>query len=266
MKLSDASIVLTGASGGIGSATAHALVAQGARVLLVGRSERAVLALARSACLPAASRTQVDALVVDVTTEAGRQAVCDAARARDANVLINNAGVQAFGALQAISAQTVEDAVHTNLLAPMLLTQALLPHLLGRPAVVMNIGSMTGSIGIPGFSAYGATKAGLRMFSEALRRELCKTSVKVLYLAPRAVETSFNSAHARAFNQATKTRADTPDAVAQAICQALIKETPEVFLGTQERVASTLNALLRCRFDAVFSKHAQVLPRLRPEV
>jgi short-subunit dehydrogenase len=139
MKLAQASVVLTGAAGGIGAPTARALVAAGARVLLVGRDGGRLASLA-SDLLPADDRTRVDWLAADLTTPAGIEAVRAAALARRANVLVNNAGIASFGRLGALGEAHIEQVIATNLLAPMLLTRALLPGLQAQTeAAVLNL-------------------------------------------------------------------------------------------------------------------------------
>lgn len=263
MKIAQASVVLTGASGGIGAATARLLIYEGARVLLVGRSKQSLLTLAMELGAGIPNRTRLDALVADVATSAGRDAIRDAAEARNVNVLINNAGVACFGALGTLATTDVETAVQTNLLAPMLLTTSLLPHLLKQPrALVMNVGSTLGSIGIPGFTAYGATKAGLRSFSESLRRELAGSSVKVQYVAPRSVATAFNDARTLAYNDATGSHADSPETVAQSIVKMIQSERSEHYLGFVERIAAKVNGLCPRLLDSSFAKHRTALQAL----
>jgi short-subunit dehydrogenase len=102
--------------------------------------------------------------------------VAQAAADWRANVVVHAAGVPAFGALASIRRRRCRQVLQANLLAPMRLTQALLPALLRQPrAQVVFVGSALGRIGLPGFSVYGASKAGLHGFAEALRRELADT-------------------------------------------------------------------------------------------
>ncbi len=247
-------VVLTGASGGIGSAAAAALTDAGARVLLVGRSRTALENLAgqlgRGTML----------VIADLTREGGRAAIVDAARAFGANVLINNAGVASFGRFQTLDEAHIRDVLETNLLAPMLLTRALLGHLAQQPqACILNIGSALGGLGLPGFGVYGAAKAGLRGFSEALRRELQGTRIRVQYLAPRTTRTRFNDARVDAYNQATGTRTDSPERVAQALLEVLARGTAERFLGFPERYAVRLNGLIPAWLDGAFKRHTRHL-------
>lgn len=247
-------VVLTGASGGIGSAAARALTAAGARVLLVGRSAPALEELART--LGPAARV----LAADVTQAEGRTAIVRAARDMDANVLVNNAGVASFGRFDALDEAHIRSVLETNLLAPMLLTRALLTHLAARPhAAILNVGSALGSLGLPGFCAYGAAKAGLRGFSEALRREFQGTRIRVQYLAPRATRTRFNDARVDAYNRATGARSDRPERVAAAMLEMLERGTPERFLGFPERYAVRLNGFAPKWLDGMFRRHRALL-------
>jgi short-subunit dehydrogenase len=247
-----ASVVLTGAAGGIGAPTARALAAAGARLLLVGRDGARLEALA--AALGAAW------LAADLTTPEGLDAVRRAALEREANVLVNNAGIASFGRLDALDPAHLVDVIETNLVAPMLLTRALLPGLQRqREAAVINVGSVLGRLGLPGFSVYSAAKFGLRGFSEALRRELADTSVKVQYLGPRVTATGFNSAEVEAYNRATRTPADRPEAVAQALVALLESGRAERFLGFPEKLAVRLNGAAPAALDGAFGRHRRAL-------
>ncbi|CAB3731936.1 SDR family oxidoreductase [Achromobacter piechaudii] len=260
MSPRNASVVLTGAAGGLGSAIARRLVDEGARLLLVGRTAGPLLALAQSLNAGAADRMRVDALVVDVTTDGGRAAIVDAAAARDVNVLINNAAVAAFGPAQQLQADEACRVMDTNVVAPMMLIAGMLPMLRSRPhAQVLNIGSTLGSLGVPGFSAYGASKAALRLYTEALRRELADTSVRVQYYAPRAIDTPFNSPEVMAFNQETGSASDTPEAIAANVVRMLQRESRQGFAGGVEAIAARLNGLCPEWLDGAFAKHRRAL-------
>jgi len=256
MRTGQMKVVLTGAGGGIGAATARALVAAGASVLLVGRSRERLDALA--ADLQAGARAV--ALAADITREDGRRAIRDAATAMRANVLINNAGVPSFGALESLDEAHVAQVVETNLIAPILLTRLLLPHLKAQPeARVLNIGSALGSLALPGFCVYSAAKFGLRGFSEALRRELAGSALQVQYLAPRTTRTAFNDARVEAFNRATGAQSDRPERVARAALDMLAQGTAERYLGFPEKLAVRINGLAPRWLDGVFKRHRKAL-------
>ena len=261
MRPADCSVLLTGASGGIGAATARALVARGARVLLVARDGKRLSKLAET--LAAGAREgQVAAFATDLTAAAGRAQLRDLAVARRVNVLINNAGMPCFGAFGETDDATIAAVVGTNLVAPVALTRALLPHLSAQPcAAILNVGSTLGRIALPGFSVYAASKFGLRGFTEALRRELAGSRVDVLYVAPRTTKTPFNDARVAAFNRATGTREDPPEAVAAAIVRTLERGTAERQLGFPERFAVRVNGLVPRWLDGAFAKHRAELAR-----
>ncbi|HSQ73250.1 MAG TPA: SDR family NAD(P)-dependent oxidoreductase, partial [Rubrivivax sp.] len=120
--------------------------------------------------------------------------------------------------------------------------------------------SALGRIGLPGFSVYGASKAGLHGFAEAMRRELADSTVRVQILAPRSTRTGFNGAAVEAYNRATGTAMDTPQTVAAALLQLIESEAAERFIGWPERLGVRLNALLGGRLDAGFGRHRRSLP------
>ena len=256
-------VVLTGAGGGIGSAAARVLVEEGAQVLLVGRNQPPLVALAQTLARPASARV----VAADVTTPDGRATIQSAAVAAGANVLVNNAGVPCFGRFEALAPEQIERAMQTNLLAPMLLTHLLLQHLRAQPvARILNVGSALGSLGLPGFSAYSAAKFGLRGFSEALRRELAGSGVAVQYLAPRTTRTAFNDEAVDAFNRATGTQSDSADQVAQALLAMLRSGSAERFLGFPEKLAARLNGFVPRLLDGAFRRHRTVLHATKQSV
>jgi short-subunit dehydrogenase len=258
MKPERLSVVLTGASGGIGSALAEALAEEGARVLLVGRRGAPLAALAES--LGTDARERVQALAADITTATGRAAIRDIAAARGCNALVNNAALPCFGSFADVDAEQIDAVLQTNLIAPIQLTLALLPLLRAQPAArVLNIGSATGRLGVPGFAVYGAGKFGLRGFSETLRRELADTSLRVQYLGARATRTGFNDARADDFNRRTRTAVDNPAAVARAALKLLRSGRGERFLGFPESLAVRINGLVPSLLDRAFGPHRAAL-------
>ena len=249
MKAASARVLLTGASGGIGRAMAQALQAGGAQVLGVGRGA------------PSPLPAGMGWVQADLATDAGITAVAAAAAAARVNVVVHAAGVPAFGPLTTTSTAQMQAVLQANLLAPMALTQALLPALARLPqAQVVFVGSALGRIGLPGFSVYGASKAGLHGFAEALRRELADGPVRVQILGPRSTRTGFNGSAVEAYNRATGTAMDAPEAVAAALLKLIESEAAERFIGFPERLAVRLNSLLGGLLDGSFTKHRRSLP------
>lgn len=264
MKASQARVLLTGASGGIGQAVAVELAQAGASLLLTGRSPARLSAQAR-ALQQRMPTVQVDWHEVDLQRADSVASLAKQAVDWRCNVLVHCAGVAEFGRFDTAPAQRMSEVLNTNLLAPMVLTQALLPHLGGLPrAQVICVGSVLGAMGLPGFSIYCASKFGLRGFAQALRRELADTSVRVQYLGPRSTRTPFNSADVAAYNRATATAMDAPEVVAKALLQMLEAGTAERFLGFPEKLGVRLNGLAPALLDGAFDKHrASLPPRLK---
>lgn len=236
MQLNQTRILLTGASGGLGCTLARELAAAGAALLLAGRDP---VQLAR---LDLPAKTEYQLLQTDLTSSDGMENTARAARNFGINVLINNAGVGGFGLFAEQEWQDVERILATNLAAPMHLTQALLPWLNNQPeAAIVNVGSTFGSIPFAGFAAYSTAKAGLRAFSQALRRELADTSVHVIHVSPRAIDTPINSPAVRALNSALGSGMDTPETVARLIVEMLKHNTSERHIGFPERLFAWLN-------------------------
>jgi short-subunit dehydrogenase len=260
VKPADARVVLTGASGGIGKALASALVEAGAAVLLVGRSPAALAALCQS-LQRGADPARVQWREADLDELASIVRLGRDAADWQCNVVVHGAGLASFGRFESAHPEDMHHLLRVNLLAPMALTQALLPHLRRqRRAQVICIGSVLGALGLPGYSVYGASKAGLRGFAQALRRELADGPVRVQYLGPRSTRTAFNSAPAQAYAEAMRTASDPPQVVAQALLEMLLDETAERFLGYPEKVAVRINGLAPTLLDGAFDTHRKHLP------
>lgn len=238
MKLEQSRIVLTGASGGLGNALARRLAQAGAALLLTGRDPIQL----KDFGLPPGGEYRL--LQADLASAEGVAATANEAAKFRANVLINNAGIGGFALLDEQSAVNIERIVAINLIAPMQVTRALLPMLKAQPAAaIVNIGSAFGCIPFAGFAAYSAAKGGLHAFSQALRRELADSSVRVLHVSPRAIDTPLNTPAVVALNTALGNTSDKPDAVAARIVRMLQDGTPEAVIGFPERLFAWLNAV-----------------------
>jgi short-subunit dehydrogenase len=258
MKLEQARVLLTGASGGIGTAMAEALQQRGAQVLGVCRRVRPAAAL--SASSHALGASGMDWVQADLSGIQGLRTVAHAARQWGAQVVVQAAGLPAFGPLNDSTPEQVAELLQTNLWAPMVLTQALLPHLLTQPAArLVFVGSALGRIGVPGYSIYGASKAGLHGFAEALRRELRGSTVQVQLLAPRTTRTAFNGLAAQRYAAATGSASDTPARVAQELISLIESNAAERFIGWPEKALVRLNGAVGPRLDGGFRRHREML-------
>lgn len=240
MQLSGKTILITGASGGIGAAVARALAAQGARLLLTGQTAARLAECQDS--LPAGS--VLDTIVADLTELAQRSRVVERAEAVGVEVLVNASGVNDLTRFGEQSHEALESLINLNLLVPLQLTRSLLPTLqVSGDGMVVNIGSTFGAIGHAGYVGYCASKFGLRGFSEALRRELAGGGVRVLYFAPRTTTTRMNGSASQWLNERLGNKADLPERVAQKLVAAIQQDKASVHLGWPERFYVLLNQL-----------------------
>jgi short-subunit dehydrogenase len=231
--------VLTGATGGIGRELARELARRDFRLVLAGRDREALTELARE--LPGAV---LGLGVGDLRNPDARERLRAMAAEHRVNMLINLCGVNDLCLLERQRAESVATLLEANLLVPIELTRLMLPDLQRQPrAWVVNVGSVLGAIGQPGYAVYCASKFGLKGFSEALRRELADSSVRVVYVAPRATRTAMNDATANTLNEALGNSVDDPVAVARRIADAAQSGRPVVTVGRPERFFTLLNGL-----------------------
>ncbi|TFH87075.1 SDR family oxidoreductase [Billgrantia azerbaijanica] len=249
-------ILVTGASGGIGQALVDEFAAAGARLLVSGRRAE-VLDM-----LEARYPEQVTALAADLTRVEERQQLVKVATRDGCNLLVNAAGVNRMGFFATCSDDEIERLVTLNLTATLQLTRALLPLLMAaRQGWVVNLGSTFGTLGYPGQVGYCATKFALRGFSQALRRELTDTRVRVLYVSPRATRTAMNAPSVEAMNAALGNAMDSPAQVARAVRRAIERGRNEAQLGRPERLYVRLNALVPGLVDRALARQLPVIRR-----
>lgn len=262
MDLRTARVLLTGGAGGIGGAIAEALLARGASVLLVDMNEMALQRFASGQLGQYGDR--VETLAANLTRAEDRALVSAQAQHFHGgiNVLINNAGVSHFRLLDEQSPEAIDLALAVNLQAPIHLCRLLLPHLRSQASAhILNTGSVFGSIGYPAYSVYSATKFGMRGFSEALRRELGDSTVRVHYLAPRATRTGINTAEVEQMNAELGVAMDPVATVAAAACRILENEATETVVGWPEKLFTRINGLLPGLVDKSIAKQLGVIRR-----
>src|SRR5258707_4956697 len=189
----------TGASSGIGAATARALSAQGAAVALAARREERLDQLAEDM-----TRNGGRALVIetDVTdkTQAQSTVARTVAELGRLDILVNNAGVGRLGPIESAPLDEWDELVRVNVLGLLYTAHAALPHLLQaaeraprQVADLVNIGSEAGRVAWPGWGVYDVTKFGVGAFSESLRQEITKRHVRVCVVEPGFVTTELGS-------------------------------------------------------------------------
>ncbi|PLY01025.1 MAG: short-chain dehydrogenase [Desulfuromonas sp.] len=231
MLLKGKSVFITGGTGGIGAPLVELLREAGARVRVYERRTDGDL---------------IDNLVP----------LCQELAQNTPDILINMAGVNEFNRAED---QDYESINLLNLLVPMRICQAVLPGMKRRGSgQIVNVGSMTGLIPLPHFSGYASAKAGLKAFSDALRRELGGSGIAVTMVLPRAVRTPMNSGACAEINARTHVNYDDPEVVAARIFKAIRRREREVRFGWPERIFAFLNANLPALIDLGLRKNSRI--------
>jgi NADP-dependent 3-hydroxy acid dehydrogenase YdfG len=199
LKLTGTVAVITGASSGIGHATARELAHQGAAVALVARRADRLTALVAE--IEAAGGTAV-AIPTDVSDRSQAEAAITTTVERFGrlDILVNNAGLMILGLAAEADVDDWDRMIAINQQGLLYMTRAALPHLQAAAAEgprqvadIVNISSVAGRITFPTASAYSLTKYGVNGFSEALRQELTESHVRVGVLEPGKVDTELDS-------------------------------------------------------------------------
>ncbi len=245
MNPTNKTVIITGASAGIGAATARAFAGAGAHVVLAARD---------GARLEEVARGLTGRHLVVPTDVSDAQAVeALVARTVEAfggvDIVINNAGVGLAAPVATLKAEDFHRALAVNLLGPLALTQAALPHMRGRGrGQSIYISSVVGLRALPYLGGYAAAKAALDRLTEALRVELRGSGVAVTLVRPGTTSTGFSqrrlgSGHER---RRVSARAASPEQVAQAILRAAIHEPRVAYVSWSDRL-TVLASLLAPR-------------------
>lgn len=190
-SLSSQTVIVTGASSGIGEATARRLVRGGAKVVIAARRQDRLDALARELD-PTGDR--VLAVAGDVTSDADRRKLVEAALAKFGRIdaLVNNAGYGTRGPVEIVPIDLVRKNYETNIFSLIALTQLVLPGMRERGSgCIVNIGSVAGKIARPLSSIYDSTKHALEAITEGLRGELKPFGIRVSLIRPGFIVTEF---------------------------------------------------------------------------
>lgn len=238
-------LVLTGASGPLGRALAGALAPSCSAMVLCGRNSARLQALQQKLD---AMHPGLDIRTVpgDLPEPAVIDRLFDAARSLNAppDLLVNAAGMGDFGALEEQDEAMIVRLLAVNLLAPIRVTQRLLPLLRSAPsAQIVNVGSIAGYLGYPGLAVHCATKFGLRGYTQALRRELADTCIRVRHFATHAMQPPGDPSAIDGFDTVPGDRDDSPEAAAEAFLRFLRSKARDSRIGISARVLVWLDRL-----------------------
>jgi short-subunit dehydrogenase len=230
VRISGSTVLLTGATGGIGHAIARALHASGAKLILTGRRTDVLE--------PLAAELQARALAVDISVpdEVARLV----AEAGQVDILIANAALPAAGRLDSFSIEEIDRALTVNLRAPVVLARLLAPQMAARGSGhVLFVNSLSGKVATAGTSLYNASKFGLRGFASALRAELSDSGVGVSSVFPGFIRDAGMFADADVkLPRGVGTRS--PEDVARAVVSAIERNRREVDVAPPTMRASTV--------------------------
>jgi short-subunit dehydrogenase len=244
-------ILITGATAGIGRHAALELVRRGHHVIATGRRENALEALVKEA--KAIGKGRLDVLRLDVTNEddvkrAARE-VDGLTGSRGVDVLVNNAGYGQMGPLETVTDADLRRQYDTNVFGLMSVTRAFLPAMRKRGAGrIVNVGSIGGRVTFPLMGAYNSTKYAVESLSDALRNELAPFGISVSIVEPGPIRTEFNDrametidpsrvegsvyapvlAHAEKFKKQFESQAAGPEVTTSAIVHASLAKRPRV--------------------------------------
>lgn len=245
MSLVDGTVLVTGASGGLGQAIARAFAARGAQVILSGRRRELLESLG----------AELGARVIpcDLSDRAEVEGLLEAAG--DVDVLVANAGLPATGHIAELSQAQIDTMLEVNLRAPIALARGLIPGMVERgQGHLVFVSSLSGKVASPVSSLYNATKFGLRGFSLAVREDLRASGIGASVILPGFISDAgmFADSQAR-LPPGVGTR--TPEDVAAAILTAVERNRAEVSVAP-------LGLRLASSFAGLFPSVAAALARL----
>ena len=253
MTRPDRTVLITGASSGIGKATAHLLLSQGWKVIAAARTTESMSDLRESGA---------EVLPLDISDIRSRQRLATQIHQKFGalDALVNNAGFGEVGPIETMPIQTAQNLFDVNVFGLIGLTQLLLPDMRKRgKGTVINLSSIAGRFVTPGAGWYGASKFAVEALSDALRLELHQFGIKVVIIEPGLIATHFETVAGQSMADAQRDpawapmmekveenwqkgfeRASPADVVAETIQKALNARTPKARYRCGHRAESVV--------------------------
>lgn len=255
--LRDKVVVVTGASSGIGEATARALAGRGAAVVLVARNEEKLRFLAREISASGGRALAVKTDVADETS-VGQMVERAVGEFVHLDILVNNAGLGLSGRVEDLRADDLRYLFEVNLLGPLRCVQAVLLHM-RRGGHIINVSSMVGKRAIPKVGGYCATKAALNALSDALRVEVAGRGITVTSVYPGTTRTAFreNSRQTKDEERGWRPRGVTSERVAEKIAAAAERGGRDTYVTVPDRLFVAATTLAPGLFDLVLRSWAK---------
>ena len=233
--------LITGASSGIGAAFATALATMGTHLILVARSEEKLRTLAST--LADQHGIHAEVIVSDLSRVGAAHSVFEETQRRDLTVdmLINNAGFGTYGQFDTLDAEREQQEILLNVATLVDLTHAFLPLMVARhQGAIINVASLAAFQPCPYMAVYGATKAFVLSFSEALWGEYRMKGVRVLAVCPGETETEFFRVVGNGY-ETPLGNAEMPEQVVQVALRALKQGRSSVISGKQNALSANLS-------------------------
>ena len=182
-------VIITGASSGVGEGVAHHFAANGANLVLVARNKEKLYQVRDFL----KQKTRVIAISMDVSKFDDCQNLVKNTLAEysSIDILINNAGCHERGYVEENDPQNLGRMIDVNLKAPIVLSRMVLPHMTKSGCAIINVASLAGRVPVPGSAVYSASKFGLRAFTYALANELQTKAIKIATVSPGPIDTPF---------------------------------------------------------------------------
>jgi len=262
-------VLITGATSGIGLATAVLLAVDGYEVIATGRSTAKLEIVQRAAQEANVTIRQVIADVTDAASVANLHSeVLALTNGYGVDVLVNNAGYAEGGAIEDIPMERLQKQFNTNVIGLVAVTQAFLPQMRARgQGRIVNVSSIVGKLSIPLLGAYTATKHAVEAISESLRVELDDFGIQVVIVAPGSIQTNFGStlidnvqawsaedspyqaSYQKFMRDRGAERGAKPLVIAQAIRKAIVAQRPKARYAVpfDSKVMPLLKALIPTR-------------------
>lgn len=257
MNLDGKTVLITGAAGGLGRALCAGFGRRGAKVLAIDVNEQALAALA-------VGQAGIETLCCDLTDENACAAML---RDRPVDVVVNNAGITHFSRFRDTAPGTIRNVMAVNFQAAVNVTQAVLPAVVRAGGTVVAISSVAGFAPLYGRTGYAASKHALQGFFGSLRSELQADGVNVLIVCPSFIATQTQTRGGRddgsvarpGSARRTAGKPLSPEAVADAICDAVVRRRRLLIIGRLGRLVFWVNRF----FPRLFER--MMIRQMKPE-
>lgn len=259
MRIEHSHIIITGATGGLGSALIKVLHAHDCTITAIGRNADILQTLEHD--------YGVIPLKLDLTNALDMQHFAQYVAQNPPHILINSAAVLNIEHFETCPYDSIADTINLNITAVIQATRICLPSMLKtqKPCKVINIGSAGGDLALPYFTTYCATKFALKGFTESLKRELATTNVQPVLFAPRAMRTPMMDENAVRMLRALLSGMDDVDKIAKKLVQVIGKNQSRKRIGFIETMGGLVNGVFPWFMDIFFRIATPIMKKYVPK-